>query len=664
MKALVSKELRENVKLAVLGLIIYALLLVVQYRDYVASSAAMYHPLAGENLLWSTVWFSSIFGAVLGWLQLHNERRPDLWAFLLHRPMTRTEIFLAKTLAGLVLYAVVVGLPLLCFIIWALWPGHVAAPFEPAMLLPVAAYILAAIGCYFAGQLTGLRQARWYASRALGLGLALSAGLLMQFQAVWWQGFLMILLGTAILIAAVWGGFQSQGHYKGQPAFGKAALTIALLGGTTLVAVTAALLLSNLFPGNGNAMSWSRYAMTADGAIVKLTQGPGRRSSIVDLEGKPLMDAKTGRRIELADFNWDAAKSFAIAMGVNELGHYRMWTQPPAFRAVRWHATPDTLWYYWPRYGRLVGYDITTRRCIGSLGPQGFARELSGGGDRFSNLTETSGTRTLTTATTLYLLDLDKRTTKPLFTTTSDDPILTSTELTPSNYDWEYTAVVTKRFVYLLTPDGQPVWKVPYEPKALGYRRTAIYFLQPSGHFALWMAPSYEEEKQSNWSLPTHVVWLKRDQGVVRTADLAALPRPTLKPNAEETLACAVAPPAVWPALPWLRGVTQFMMPPRELLLLDWGGAVLVCLPIGWWLGRRHRFSLAAQLGWAVFHVLFGVPGLLAFLSVQEWPARVPCPNCQLPRMVDRPQCEHCGAAFAPPEQTGTEVFAPLQASS
>ncbi len=102
------------------------------------------------------------------------------------------------------------------------------------------------------------------------------------------------------------------------------------------------------------------------------------------------------------------------------------------------------------------------------------------------------------------------------------------------------------------------------------------------------------------------------------------------------------------------------MMPPRELLLLDWGGALLVCLPIGLWLGRRYRFSLAAQLGWAVFLALFGLPGLLAFLSVQEWPARVPCPACRRPRMADHPQCEHCGADFTPPEKTGTEVFAPL----
>jgi hypothetical protein len=94
--------------------------------------------------------------------------------------------------------------------------------------------------------------------------------------------------------------------------------------------------------------------------------------------------------------------------------------------------------------------------------------------------------------------------------------------------------------------------------------------------------------------------------------------------------------------------------------LFSWASAVLVCLPVGLWLGRRYHFSITAQAGWAVFHVLFGVPGLLAFLCVQEWPARETCPNCKRPRLVDRPQCDRCGADWPPPETTGTEVFAPL----
>jgi len=37
----------------------------------------------------------------------------------------------------------------------------------------------------------------------------------------------------------------------------------------------------------------------------------------------------------------------------------------------------------------------------------------------------------------------------------------------------------------------------------------------------------------------------------------------------------------------------------------------------------------SARLGWAAFYLVFGIPGLLTFLSVQEWPARESCPNCK-----------------------------------
>src|ERR1017187_4693524 len=203
MKTLVRKELRENVRLAALGLVVHTLMLVQQYREYVAAPTNMSQPLTNPGILWSAAWFCGIFGAVLGWLQIHNERRPDLWAFLIHRPMTRTGIFLGKVMAGLGLYALVVGLPLLCFIVWARLPGHVAAPFEIAMLRPVAVYVLAGILYYFAGMLADLRQARWYASRVLGVGVAVVVSLLVSLSPALWQSLLLILIGAAILATAV-----------------------------------------------------------------------------------------------------------------------------------------------------------------------------------------------------------------------------------------------------------------------------------------------------------------------------------------------------------------------------------------------------------------------------------------------------------------------------
>jgi hypothetical protein len=663
MKALVRKEMRENVRVAALGLVVHTLMLVQQYREYVASPTNMSQPLADSAILWSTSWFCAVFGAVLGWLQVHNERRPDLWAFLIHRPMTRTGIFLGKVMAGLGLYVLVVGLPLLGFIVWARLPGHVAAPFELAMLRPMAAYALVGLLYYFAGMLGDLRQARWYASRVLGVGVAIVVSLLVQISPECWQSLLIILIGAAILATAVWGAFQSDGHYRGQRAWGKAALTTTLMVGCLAVAVVAAMLVSNFFPRSQPSGTSSDYFMTTNGSVLKSTQGAGRLTEVVDLEGKPVLDEKTSKPIEPNGFNGRGATATTVQVEQDGFPGLRPWIQRDISLAVPWQATRDTLWYYWSRYGRLVGYDVATRRCIGSLGPNGFAQNLAGGGDRFSDAGTSGGARTLSAATAVFQLDLEKRAISTLFTTTADDPILAKYEIVRSDYNWEYTMVVTKRFVHLLTAEGKPVWQTPYEPARASSTVFQLFLLEPPGQFALWISPGGRAGEEAREKHPGHVMWVARDQGVLKSIDLPALPAPHYAPRLEEKLLSFVMPPALLAALPVLHVRLWGTGIPRELLLLSCAAAILVCLPVGLWLGRRYQFSIAALAGWAVFHLLFGVPGLLAFLSVQEWPAREPCPHCKRPRLVDRPQCARCGADWPPPEKAGTEVFAPLQAS-
>ena len=664
MKTLVFKEFRENVKVAVLGLVIYTLVLVVLYRDYVASPTNMTQPLADSNLVFGTAWFCGIFGAVLGWLQVHNERRPDLWAFLIHRPMTRSGIFLAKVMAGLGLYALAVGLPLLGFIVWARLPGHVAAPFEPAMLWPVTVYVLGGVLYYFAGMLSDLRQVRWYGSRVLGLGTAIAVSPLLVMSPELWQSLLLILLGAAVLATAVWGGFQRDGHYHGQPPLGKAALTVVLLPGCLIVAAIATLLFRNFLPRDDAPWRSSYYCVTTNGVIFEVTDGGMGQQKIVDLEGKPLKDEKTGKLIDLADFNRRIAAVTSLEEETGDDHNHQYWMQNDFLLAHGWRNDPDTLWYYWRRYGRLVGYDIATRRYIGSLGPKGFAADLVGAGDRFDETDGPACHRTLRTATTLFQVDTVQRATKPLFTTAEDDPILATTEVALHDYGWQYTIVATKRFVYLLTDEGTLVWKAPYEPADPKSTCLQLYCLEPPGQFALWVSPGGRAAGGAREQHPGRVVWVARDQGVLKSTDLPALPPSHRGFMLEEKLVSLVMPPALLAALPnlhvglWATGV------PRDVLLLSWAAAILVCLPIGLWLGRRYQFSIAAQAGWAVFLLLFGVPGLLAFLSVQEWPAREACPNCKRLRLVDRAQCKHCGAEWAPPEKTGTEVFAPLGVSS
>jgi hypothetical protein len=123
-------------------------------------------------------------------------------------------------------------------------------------------------------------------------------------------------------------------------------------------------------------------------------------------------------------------------------------------------------------------------------------------------------------------------------------------------------------------------------------------------------------------------------------------------------LLSASMPPVFVAMTPLLDGRPWPSTIPKELLRISLIVA-LACVPVVWWLGRRYHFSFVAQVSWVGFIVLTGIPGLLAFLSVQEWPARESCPQCHKPRLVNREHCEHCGAEFPPPEKTGTEIFEP-----
>jgi hypothetical protein len=678
MKALILKELRENVKLAVLGLGILTLILALTAVKYstilknlggIGDSQQMYlpwQPLVSSDILIGI--FCATFGAVLGWFQIHNERPRDLWAFLIHRPITRTGIFLAKIIAGLVLYFLATGLPLAGFIVWALVPGHVAAPFQWAMLWPMAILFLSGTLYYFAGMLTGLRQARWYASRALGLGVALFVSLTLNSEPHLWEALIFIVIGGAILATAVWGGFHSHGFYRGQPAAGKMALTGALLPGCGLVLALAAILLVELLLRNSNSYLWSDYQMNKDGAIYKVTHGNGDQSDIVDLQGKPLMDAKTGRMIGMADFNRQLCTQVQINPDFGDRIPRGRWFDRDCNRFAFWRVTPDTLWYHWGRYGRLVGYDIATRRFIGSLGPDGFAQTVAGDGSRFGdgrdNYYPGSSRRIVNTADTVYELDLEHRATKAIFTVTNaaDATIGGIGEVSLNGYDWDYTIVVTRDYVRLLTPDGKVVWRAAYKPGYPDYSQIRVAFLESKHQFALWLSPSWHAQEKAGGKLPTQVTWLDREQSVLRSTDLPNLANHRREFALEQKLISLSISPALVGMLPLLN--EEFRLDDIPWVLMRYSvAAALVCIPIGWWLGRRYSLSLPARLGWAAFHLAFGIPGLLTFLSVQEWPAREACPHCKKLRVVDREDCEYCGADFAPPEKNGTEVFESLVAA-
>jgi len=689
MKALIKKELWENLKLAMLGLIVYAALLGLNIYNYshwmkfVAAGGqgqkevAMMQPLASAGIWGLSGIVCAAFGAILGWFQIHNERQRDLWAFLVHRPATRTQIFFGKILAGLMLYLLVAVLPLTGYLIWALAPEQVAAPFEWAMLRPVAVFSLAGMVYYFAGMLTGLRQARWYASRALGLGTAAVVSLTVIYGTPhFWQALTAILIGSGILATAVWGGFHSNGFYRGQPAPGRLALVAALVPGCALVFGMAAIIsIKVLLRTNETVPPF--YRMNQDGTIYKVTPNKGGwPPTIVNLDGTPLLDPKTGSAPKWAEFDQRKCYENPIWPTFDPANAYiNTWFNNSCNRFTFWRETADEFWFYCNRNGRLAGYDKKTRRFIGSLGPDGFSKDLTGNGDHFdrAGYYEPLQGVVLQGARTIYQPYPEQRRVNALFTVTnenceavtqatnSSDRIIGAVhEVWINGYDWNYIIVVTRCYVHLLAPDGKKLWRA--EPAYPEYNQVTVACLESNNQFALWTSPSWRAQVKSGGKLPEHVTWLDRDGRILKSADLPDLSYHPYQLGLAQKLFGPALPPVLYVTIPLLKGSPWPSAIPWVLVKYSLTTALL-CLPIGWWLGRRYSLSLSARLGWVAFLLCFGIPGLLAMLSVEEWPAREACPNCKKLRVVDREKCPHCGAGFAPPEKTGAEIFAPLEAT-
>jgi len=659
MKKLFRKELREEMKAALIGIVILTGILVQVYKNCTGhgiGSGEAVQPLMSPALHREAAWFCAVFGAVLGWLQIRAEKHPDLWAFLVHRPMTRTRILGAKIAAGLCLYALAAGLPLLGLLIMVLTPGHVAAPFEWPMTFPLAAIFLLGGVFYFVGMLTGVRQARWYGSRGFGVGPAIFAAMTVFICQEFWQAVLFVAIFGGILALAVWGSFQSVGCYRNQPMPGKLALTAAFVATATLLIGMGIIGLNNLLVPESRSFAWSDYVMTTNGIIYKVSHSQIGDPEIVGLDGKPLLDDKTGRQMKLQEFDRHSAPSQGVLSRFVRQNEWNESYMDNQRFFIPWRVADKTFWYL-KRDGCLAGYDGITRRLVATLKPGGnsggFILPEQPHGNQFNSYV-LDQKWILASFTTVYLVDFENRAIQPIFIVTNDDRI------GGYNYDSlsQRAVVVTRQAIYLLDFDGRVEWSVPYQPSYPSYPRISVFFLEPTNRFAVEFYPDREANETSGGTMPTRIEWLVSGKGISKILDLPKLPKST-QPNHNnlpvQELACLFLPPA-FPIAFAFSGDLE-----RNLIWLAFIPAIL-CGIVGWQLVRRFSFAARAQMGWVVFLLLFGIPGLLTFLSVQEWPARESCQNCKKLRVVDREKCPHCGADFAPPEKNGTEIFAPLTA--
>ena len=672
MKSLLRKELREHFKVAILGFVVLSVMLFLGFqscsnqflqmtRSYGYSREGL-HPLLASAVLTQIAFFCTIFGGLLGWLQVRAESHPDLWAFLVHRPIARSTILGSKIWSGVLLYAAAAGLPLLIYVITVSIPGNIAAPFEWAMALPLVAIFLVGLVYYFAGLLTGLRKARWFASRGFGLGPAILATLAVFTCPEFWQALAVIVVAGGILALAVWGSFQAGGHYREQLLVGKMAVT-AVSFVSVLILMGVLLTMSSNFLIDRNDYTYSHYQLIKDGTVLKITQRGYDAAEAVDLTGKPVVDEKTGQPLKLkelqARFASGVSATSDFRTGQSRINRYQSGYQHQGRFFAPWHVLEKTIWYL-TADGRLVAYHGLTRRFAGSLRPQGSIADGLPDDSRFklpfdyehNQISAYTQPELLSSARATYLVDLEKRELKPLFTVTNGDAIVGyspgASPFAPMNANFAF--ILTRTSIQLLDLQGQVHLRVPYQPAPLEYSMVSVYWLDLTNSYAVRLDPDYFANKEAGGKLRSQVKWIESNGSVRNEMDLPKLPE-IQRNNLSEKLMLPILPLA----FPFYTWEDQYRV--WQVLRIV---PALLCVLVGWWLGRRNDFSFRSRVGWATFHFLFGLPGLLAFLAVQEWSPKESCPGCGKLRIVRREKCEHCGSEFAPAPKTGTEIFEPL----
>ena len=228
MKSLIWKEWRENLRWIPLPSLVILLVTLIS------------RPLTPMPDVTGAYFFcviAVVFGAALGFLQIFFEAYGDQRSLLLHRPISRSRIFLAKVIAGVGLYVLALGVPFACLEIWFATPGKLPAPYHWRTSLPWLADILSGLVYYFAGMLVAQREVRWYGSRGLALTAAFFCSYLVWNVPEFWQALVAIgIIGLFVGVAA-WGSFCAGGAYTPQPPLARAALAMTLLTGLLILSM-------------------------------------------------------------------------------------------------------------------------------------------------------------------------------------------------------------------------------------------------------------------------------------------------------------------------------------------------------------------------------------------------------------------------------------------
>jgi hypothetical protein len=691
MRSLIWKEWRENLKWAVVPSILL-----------LGPMAVLGVPMLLEsNYLAYVSLVAALSGALLGFLQVYSESTGDKRSVLLHRPLSRSGIFLAKVIAGVGLYLLALLIPTVIAVILAATPGHISAPFEWGMAVPWSVDVFTGLVYYFAGMLVAQRQARWYASRCLPLAAGLFTSILVWNVTELWHALMVIGLMSGLVALGAWGSILSDGASGQLSRWARFGLSGTLLTGLLAIGFGAKVVIArevlplyDYFPfemgRRGDILVVHREKDSPDGRIQSITDLSGQVPA--DLAGERLDNFAFIKVITRAAMAGPRPKTISYRSRNRYLLEFKNKTKP---------SKED--WWFAPTQGRFVGYDKDTKHFIGSFGPDGFADHNQSGGEKFLGDVcsialhpEPYVRYPIAFPDGVYTVDFRTGKVQKLFAPPSGDKVVWASEREDERGKWFHIFVGTEKTLHVFDESGTRVFCAPLPSGMDGYRQMLVgrfdnprrYWLW---HIAKWQLPLSTQDTMDEVKLVTY------DDAGNEVLPRATVPpragavRDGIRPSAFHAFSGLVTSPVELIGLvgakarldsaaraenreetsrsqQFLTDTMQLYIPgitwdsrARPGLGLAFAGLMLLasvcscasCLV----LARRSAIAAAQRIQWAACGLLFGPYGLLLMVSLLDRPALVSCPKCLKSRVVTNEHCEHCGASHAAPARDGTEII-------
>ena len=209
-RALVLKELRESAAVVAIAAAVALLQLATLTGFGLApggsASPLESFPFVNDGLMSSLTLVGAGLAIALGLKQTAWEAGQNTYHFLLHRPASLRRIFGWKMAVGVGLTLLAPGVMILLYALWAATPGAHAAPFRWSMTLPAWSYWAALPVLYVGAFASGLRPARWYATRLAPLVVASVVVFLFVATPAW-------LLTAPLLLATLVGLLATSSHH-------------------------------------------------------------------------------------------------------------------------------------------------------------------------------------------------------------------------------------------------------------------------------------------------------------------------------------------------------------------------------------------------------------------------------------------------------------------